>query len=418
MPTLFADSRSGNDANSGASWALAKKTLTAAKNTAINGDTIKCAGVFTENLTLTGRTLTFEAEGVAILDGEGVIDAGFVHEDNTTTVFRGFTIRNCITSGLRMGGFNAINGSLTLEDCVVENCQRGVYVSGNTGNITINLTRTIIRNCSGMGVYRPSVAGVVTINILNSTITGCGRGIYVPGGNTATVKLQNSILSHNSIRHIDFDTNVATSRYSAASNFNDIDFGSGSCFAGSVAITDLATWKGATGADASSISADPLYVDRLKRLHMLTPASPCLVSGSLVFGSLVQGAYNRFPAAGISANVNALQWGTATFEGCSVDGNGNIAVLTTSGLGTAVFTLDLGAPHTIRRIDLPYIYGWPTSVLDYDKSDTLPETWQYRLATSLNGITYTPFSIYKLFDDLNLVNVRFLKLEVTLRKDA
>ncbi len=88
-------------------------------------------------------------------------------------------------------------------------------------------------------------------------------------------------------------------------------------------------------------------------------------------------------------------------------------------MGTVNIVLDLGTAVNIKKVALPHIYGWSTSILDFDKTDTLPETWEFRYRTSPDG---TPpagaFTEALIDEDLSLVGVRQIELEITLRKDA
>lgn len=423
MATLYVDARSGNDTASGTTWAAALKTLGAAVTAATTGSTINCVGVFNESVAVTSeKHLTFNASGYAVLDGTLSITTGIVATSaaggslsDTTPAFVGFIIRNYTNGVTVTRGSSSCN--LTLTGCVVESCSYGIKTLGGSSYSSITATNTLIRNCSVYGYYSES-GGISTFT--NCTFTGNAYGAYCQtnGGDT----IRKCVFHSNGTYHLRV---VADSYYSSNSNYNVFDLTSGAKIRiGSSDYTTIATWKAAFtgGKDANSISADPQFLDSAKGLYRLKSTSPAVIGGVII------GAYNTKLAYGISNNLNTSLWTGATVtpgSGAALDGSNNWTLASGTSATVEFETADWGVLRNVRRINLQHVYaglgsgvgGGPTSILDYDKADTLPETWQYRVAISTDGSTYGAYATKNLYDDIN-INARRLKIEVTLRNDA
>jgi hypothetical protein len=414
MTTYFVDSRNGDDANTGLDFPNALKTLGAAFLAMSTNDDVTCQGVFKETLVIgTGKINTWNAHEFAIIDGDGVLTFGVQSSGglSQTQTFNGFIFKNHSLEGIRLGA--ATTQIYTFNDCVFEDELTG---SQAIFSATYNLTRTIVRNCS-VGFTNHSTLGENSMyNFLNCTLVNNGTvvdGALLTTG-TGKVKAQNSIFSHNTI-HIKVD---GASAVNAVQEFNNIDFSSGKCVIGVADKLTLAAWQtDVSPADASSISTDPLYVDRLKRLHGLLRTSQSLVAGSIVFGTIVQGAVLK-QCEGVSTNRNSSEWTGATLINVIVNGNGDIELDTGQTVGTATIVHDFGSGADIDRLFVEHDNDFPKAALDFDKTDTLPETWEVRVATSDDDITYSAFTTVNLArPSLGIVNKRYVKVEVTLRKD-
>jgi hypothetical protein len=412
MATVFVDSRNGNDANSGVDFANALKTLGAGFLAAGAGGTINATGVFKETLTqAVGQTNTWNAVGFAVLDGDFVLSFGLIISSGgtSTQTFNGFVFKNHVSRGVFIN--NAVTNFIIMNDCVVEDEPTGIAAIFGT---QFTLTRCIVRNCSVDGFFDHALGGSATKwNLLNCTIVNNGTGVH--SDNASVVKAQNCIFSHNTI-HIKVD---AAGDVDGVQNFNNIDFSSGKCVIGGVDKTTLAAWQtDVATADSQSISADPTYVDRLKRLHGLKPASQSLVAGSLALGSIVQGAILK-QCEGVSTNENSSEWTGATLVNVVINGNGELELDTGQDVGTATIVHNFGSPRDISRLFVEHDHDFAFSVLDFDKSDTLPETWEVRVATSDDGISFSAFTEVNLRQpDLAIVAKQYVKVEITLRRDA
>ena len=416
MANRYADSRNGNDSNDGLSWANAKKTLSASITAASSGDTIFACGVFNESYTEPNKNLTFTAQGFAILDGQSALSVAVTPDgNNVSRTYNSFILRN-YTSTLFNGNPGAgSTASHTFNDCRFEATPTGIVqdAGGESAN------RCIFSDCSTVGYSSTTTYGS-SRTFTGCTFVGCGTGIKYTG-NVSSISPTNCIFRSNTT-HIEI---VNSTIYNTASNYNCIDFSSGNCKIGASTYTTMADWRTAVGSpkDSASISKDPLFADQAKGVYMLKSDSPCLVNGGLAFGSLIQGAWIN--PAGVkgsdcwSTNRNAAVWNGATLTNTEIDGSNNIVLSAGQTSGTAVFLHDFGAQTNIRRIDLSHIYGWSTSVLDYDLTDTKPETWEFRYRTS--GDATPPAGAWteaSWLSDLNLSGVRQLEIEVTLTKNG
>jgi len=149
-------------------------TINEAISSAIEGDTIKIKGEYTENVTVDKR-LTIEGEN-AVINGKVVIDAKNVKISK-------ITIRNAI-EGVEVTS----SGSGILYSIKIENCTYGIKMikSGR-----IDLHNGIFRNCE-YGVYGEKLTGVL---IDNSEFSQNENALYflnVSGCSVANSKIENS----------------------------------------------------------------------------------------------------------------------------------------------------------------------------------------------------------------------------------
>lgn len=418
MANLYCDARNGNDTASGTTWAAAWKTLGKAMSTATTGDTISCCGVFNEQLVAANKNITFTANGFAILDGTSSLATGFQTAGAWAKryTFNGFIFRNYTSYDLYVPSSH--NCDITATKCIFENSPYGVYCY-NSSYQTSYFTNCLFRACSQYGW-----AGYTStwyVRITNCTFTGCGTGLYwgYTGANATAGNIAYNIFSNNTTHML-----FATFTNSGVANYNVIDFttgGSQKCVYNGANKTTLATWQAAAnGCDALSIDVVPGFIDAAKNCHMLQRTSPALLGA----GQTILGAYNTKLAEGATANYNSTVWTTASGVGCEiVDGNWQLQASATTGTVTFEFIMPTAA--NVRRIDLSHAYtgvgggagGGPSGILDYDKADTLPETWEYRVSVD-TGAGYGAFTEYKWNDDLNLTGVEKIKVEVTLRMDV
>lgn len=420
MPTLYCDARNGNDTASGTTWAASKKTLGATITAASSNDTIIAVGAFNEVLVAAGtKHLTFTANGFAVLDGKNALTTGVTNSTASLWIFNGFAIQNFVNGTSNTQAAYAYTRTIQLIDCVVRNCSTsGVWQPDNSLGARTYLLRTLIYGCVN-GIVNGSGGGGngQYVELFNCTVTGCTYGIVDTNGYTSgDITGTNNIFSGNTT-HI-----YTTGTFRTVWDFNDIDFSSGNCSYGGATKTTLAAWRTACGRDANSVSAAPAFVDSAKNCYRLGVGSGAIIAGVLL------GAFGTKLAYGISNNVNEPLWSGAAVSpggGAALDGSDNWALASGTDATVTFETADWGVARNVRKINLQYAYaglgsgvgGGPESILDYDESDTLPETWQYRVAISLDGSSYGAFATKNLYDDIN-ISARRLKIEVTLRNDA
>ncbi len=144
---IFVDASRPNDTGDGRSWATAKKTLQAAINLSVAGDTVVVtngvyAPISTDNKAITIQSVNGAA--VTVIDGGGGQRCASLGYATTNTVISGFTLQN----GLSDSGGGAHGG--TLNDCVLRNntayvlSSRHDHYSLATGG---GATDSVLNNC-------------------------------------------------------------------------------------------------------------------------------------------------------------------------------------------------------------------------------------------------------------------------------
>ena len=459
----YVDSRNGNDSDDGLSWANAKKTFgamwaAAADTTTSPADPNKMylVGVFGEGLYLDATGLSTEnweihAQGFAIFDR----GFGAGNDYGTYSPYSGYLkkIYGCTFRGYTISGsFSGDRYSPEVYDCVFDG--QGIspygYKSGGYSDGS-NFFRCIFKNHAQAGLwFRYNNPAYKTVKAWNCTIVGNLNGVELDITSTSTYTwwfdVQNCIFrtntSHVNVTGTDTTKNSiggsnsigpASSGSIMTLNNNNIDFSSGNaiCFNASdvkTTYTSLATWAvvqnagtavGSVNApDNASISQDPKFIDEARELYGLAPDSGSLSAGSLGIGSVIQGAWEDYQMEGISATRNASLWTGATLSNCEIDSN-NIVLSAGQNTGTATFVYDFGAQRIIKRLDFSFLYGWDTSIFDYDTSDIEPETWSFRYRTSADGVpNWSGYTTANWLSDLNLSSVYMLEIEVTLRNNV
>jgi hypothetical protein len=238
----------GSDSNSGLSKAAAKATIAGALALAGAGDTISVgAGTYTGNITINSGgssgggyvTIRSESPRVAVISGTGSgsqsavqINAGYVRlQDLTITGTLGSGVRygvdveasnvevkNChiyqickfLTEGTSFQGGAGINfdqpsySNISIDgneihdigpDPGTEQLVHGIYagVSGSNFRIVNNL----IYDCEDFGVHEFPTASSSGLQVVNNTISGCGRGILHGNGGMVRNNIVYNCLSSN-----------------------------------------------------------------------------------------------------------------------------------------------------------------------------------------------------------------------------
>ena len=425
--TLYCDARNGNDSASGTTWAAAFKTLGAAMAVVTDGSTVNCCGAFNESLVynLAKGNITFSASGFAVLDGLGAIANGITNTgtqgSNKRLTLVDFHIRNFTAYGMYILA-NAAFTYVTLTRCRVESCPIGCAFSGAGWGADITANDCVFANCVTAGVLVGFVSGVQSSSCSpnHCTFVNNGVGIKLAASLYCYVLDVNYNIFSNNTYNILFG---AVSRYLNGGNNNNWNFANGEINYKGANYTSLSTWKAAvTPFDANSISVDPAFVDSAKGCYRLQKTTPAILNG------IILGAFKTLLAEGCSHNYNEPTWSGAVVApagSCYLDGSDNWVLSGTCASGTVTFEFGFGTPRSVRKINLQHNYaglgagtgGGPTSILDFDKADTLPETWEYRVAVDTGG-GYGAFADKNLFNDLNLTGVVNLKVEATLRSDG
>ncbi|MCC7300607.1 MAG: hypothetical protein IT583_05965, partial [Verrucomicrobia bacterium] len=173
--TNFYVSFSGDDANSGLDWTNTKKTIQAAVNATVPGDTVWVTNgiyILTGEITVTNKISirSVNGSGVTVVDGGGITRCFNLSAACTVS---DLTIRNGCASG-HGGGIYCANNLPVITDCVIisnraGNGASGVSAPGEGGNGTSGQT-----GFDGGGMYQ----GVAS----NCTFISNRAGYGGPGG--------------------------------------------------------------------------------------------------------------------------------------------------------------------------------------------------------------------------------------------
>ena len=232
----------GNDANSGLSWELAKKTVNAALAVSVSGDEIwVAAGTYVEKIALqngvklyggfTGNETALEQRNwktnATVLDGNGngMVVASLSGVTNTARI-DGFVIQNgkfsygggisCTSSSPVIcnnlitgntaeyfgGGIYCFNSSPaifnnTISDNSTDSFGGGIYINGYSPTISNN---TIIGNngeSAGGGIYCRESAPIITNNTIAGNFASRAGGIYCDYSKSSP-SISNNIVAYNS----------------------------------------------------------------------------------------------------------------------------------------------------------------------------------------------------------------------------
>ena len=160
--TYYVDARRPNDSGNGLGWATAKKTIQAAVNTTVGGDTVLVTnGIYTTiNVGNTSiRIQSVNGASFTFIDGAGTTRCATLGSDSyshTNTVLSGFTLRNgwdmeggasyagtlnnCLLTGNSAIGFGGGSYGGVLNNCVLTGNSVSYYGGGSCESILNNCT--------------------------------------------------------------------------------------------------------------------------------------------------------------------------------------------------------------------------------------------------------------------------------------
>ena len=168
-------------------------TIQAGIEAAVNGDTVLVArGTYTENLDLTGKTITVRSElgvMVTIIDGaQSGSTITFQSTETTETVVSGFTIRNGSGTG---DGDYTYGGGVYFRDGAsgtIESCTITENRADDGGGVWLEDAASIFTNCLFSLNRATSWGGALSLYYTEPTIAGCiftgneaqsGGGLYL-----------------------------------------------------------------------------------------------------------------------------------------------------------------------------------------------------------------------------------------------
>ena len=314
-PSVYV-SPSGNDANDGSSWAVAKKTIQAGVNIAAIGSTV---WVTNGTYVLTKQVMVPSGISVRSVNGPTVTK---VNGNGQVTFYRCFYLE----------------ANATLEGLTITN---GYVLSADGGGVYAASTNAVITNCmlignvaenSGGGIFGGTLNNCVLIK--NSTIGGQG-GASGQGGGAFTSTLNNCTLSSNTAGSQGGGAGLCTLN-NCTVNGNTGNYGGGT-YGGTLnnCILSGNTSGGNAGYGFSSAFGGGAYLGNLNNCTLTNNTAFagggeyfCTVNNSTISGNTARfgggacgGTLNNCTVTGNRANDNGGGASSVTLNNCLLAGN-------------------------------------------------------------------------------------------------
>jgi len=382
MATFYVN-KSGNDADSGATRALAKLTIAAAITAAATGDTIMIGtGRYVEGNLATGtKAISFDADGgfgTVIIDANGASANVFVDSGAAANRYSRLLITGATGDNL----YHNNNAIWYLDECLVYDAGAAgvaLVVFGNPNLICRN--SIFAQNVYGINC---GVSASSDMRLYNCTFEGNSTyAIYFPGNPTLTTFAIQSCVFSNSPTLI-YAGGMTDAQYAAKfsfgeHNYNDYHLGAtgvNMLITSTGSKTTLAGVQTSSGKDTNSIASDPLFVRPSSFLFGLQAASPCIQTG---FGDSNIGA--RPSVYGVTKAVNASMWDNGVYSSTEQSGN---TIIPSAGPAEGTFATDVidhGRSRSMRKVRLGGLYDG-TANFDKDKTDVEPNRWTLEVRAS------------------------------------
>ncbi|HEY3267146.1 MAG TPA: right-handed parallel beta-helix repeat-containing protein [Armatimonadota bacterium] len=312
-------SPTGSDANSGLTWAEARKTIAGTVGRAAHGEVWVAAGTYPEQIWLpssgklyggfsgveTQRSQrnwlanpsivanTVGADAGGTVDGINVLGNVYAYGPltlshsavtgggNTVAAYASatLTMTDCVVSSSTYAGVRVV-GAASISGCTITGGSAlGLSVTG-----TASVSDSVITGNGGAGIL---VKGAVTLT--NNTIAANGYGVHID--QTGTARLTNNVIAFNVNAGVDCVAGAVP-----ALSHNDV-FGN-----------PAGNYQGVTPG-LTDISLDPLFADRAGANYRLQPASPCINAGD--DAAVLPGetdADGRQRIAGLHVDIGAYEY--------------------------------------------------------------------------------------------------------------
>lgn len=232
-----------------------------------------------------------------------------------------------------------------------------IGVTDKTGNAIIG--NLIHDEFEGIQVFNFSNVTVTNNTVYNTTRSGIYVGSYGATGTARDVVLRNNLV-HTSAQQLIWSRNTTN----AVFDFNAYYPDGASAFNLNGTLRNFASWRAATGQDASSITANPLPVNLAARDFHLQSGSPCIDRGTLT-GAPASDLDNVNRPQGAGIDIGAYEYAappTAAFSAVPRSGEGPLQVQFN----------DLSSPGTSA------ITAW---AWDFDNNGTVDSTAQHPIHT-------------------------------------
>lgn len=350
MATLYVNSITGNDSNSGASWALAKKTLSAVATAAATNDTVYAHGYFSESFPT--KTLYWIGRGKVIVDYANSLNG----PTSSSCYIQNFEFRRALSYAWWAGG-----GTILFFNCIFRDQPGGIVATQNTAQIYIINCRFYNHSVAATGGTGGSSSG--TFYIDNCVFAGNAVS-WLRNIGTSTVRARRCVFAD----AVFFNASAA-SVIDTLQDWNAFDFSIGKCVVNSVDYTSLANWKTLLGSPKEINSIDQTLALGDKTVGALypTPSANLLTQGP---GGTAIGM--PIPAVTISNSANSALWTGGVFSNTEIDGSGNLILSAGQTLGSwQSDVIDFGATLDAKRVEvIANNEILPTTYVDYDTGDS------------------------------------------------
>jgi len=407
--------KDGNDANSGATWALAKLTMGGAHSAASANDTIYvAAGRYSETVTMS-KTIRWIAVGEVINDNSvGGLNYGF-DLFNTFSSFVG----PFIADGFVVDGWTKYRTlyPIRLVGCIARN-------NGRWGIGEITYGGWALDRCV---CYNNGSSGIVAGGYYNCEIKNCVS--FDNGGfgmefdyQTNLGPVNNNVCFGNALGQVKYENNTVI-RVNCH-DFNHYDK-AGTTNIGKIGATNyttLAAFQAAliNGGESHSTTGAVELNDVAKDLFHTLPSSTQLL------GTGIGGANKGLSVAyGMSENLNLAKITGGVFsdvEWDAVNKRLQLVAPATSGYWRSD-VIDLGCVRAFFGVGNIYAtMAPPTDVVDYDVAEADPRTWTYRYR--IDNAIFDKADVAPAWVEAIIMNPlvgitgRYVQVELTLRTDG
>lgn len=403
--------KDGNDANSGATWALAKLTMGGAHSAASANDTIYvAAGRYSETVAIT-KVLFMYAVGEVINDNSvGGLVNGF------TCSAAGALLGGFIADGFTSYGF-ASTWTLHCVNCIARNNGSHGFSTG-AWSYTLNTLNCVAYGNGGSGIYNTGYAEILNNVCFNNSRYGIEDGQI----NAVTQMIRNNVCFGNTLAQLYFSALGYSSRF--LHNYNHLDL-AGTTNIGTINATNyttLALFQAAltTGAESNDSTGTVELNDVAKYLYHTLPSSTQLL-GTGIGGN----SKGLAVAYGMSENLNLAKITGGVFSDVEWDAvNKRLQLVAPASSGYwRSDVIDLGCVRAFFGVGNIYAtMAPPTDVVDYDVAEADPRTWTYRYR--IDNATFDKADGAPAWVEAIIMNPlvgitgRYVQVELTLRTDG
>jgi hypothetical protein len=427
----------------GSSVTAAYLTIQATITAAASGDTIIVgSGNYNEKLSWAGtKNLTFSADGIVQLDGNGIGNYSQVYyiPTNSAPYYLTFNAYN------NKGKWRFINGEgtyvieaygyqvgsagtlpLTLTDCelISKSATTGaICYTQNNCQTQMYLTRCVFSGFSNYGSYHHYQygSGGVNASIVNCTYYNCGTAHRFSTASVGSfLTFQSNIISNCTTA---INVNLASGRVPSKTNqyYSITNYIYNGTTYATLALAQAA------GYELSSIVETPNFTDTTNKLFYLTsPSSLGRNQGAIPFGWVHAKNYatvNGSDKWNIIAGAGYDNTGWYNPDG-NVSKNGTTGFLELTGGTSGVIwspVYDFGAVQNIKAINLGVNQTWGTHMADTTKTDVRPN--YQTIEVRATGASYNQndatanWTEVKTEYPISGVSGRYVQVRVTLRSD-